>query len=177
MSRNIRFPATMCSVAEQVYFSAVDRGLGPNDDGGIVRLWTPDPVVNITCTLSPQEKDAKLQRVVDLLTGIHLVGAAESLSLAKHVGIPLQQFYQLACDAAGASTMFKEAGKKMIDVLEGNEDGKGRALDGYAEALKMAVEDAQAAKCPVYLGTAAFNILLQTGSELSLAALLKYYAP
>lgn len=177
MSRDVRFPATLCSVAEQVYFSAVDRGLGPNDDGGIVRLWTTDPVANIQCTLSPEDKEEKLQRVVDLLTGIHLVGAAESLSLAKHVGIPLQQFYGLVGDAAGASTMFTEAGKKMIDVLEGKEDGKGRSLDGYAEALKMALEMAQAAKCPVYLGTAAFTVLLQTGSALSLAALLKYYAP
>ncbi|KAI2477666.1 3-hydroxyisobutyrate dehydrogenase mitochondrial [Pyrenophora tritici-repentis] len=177
MSRDIRFPATMCSIAEQVYFSAVDRGLGPNDDGGIVRLWTTDPVANITCTLSPEDKETKLQRVVDLLTGIHLVGAAESLSLAKHVGIPLQQFYGLALDAAGASTMFKEAGKQMIEVLEGRNDGKGKVLDAYAEALKMAVEQAQAARCPVYLGTAAFNVLLQTRDELSFAALLKYYAP
>ena len=65
----------------------------------------------------------------------------------------------------------------MIEVFEGREDGKGRTLDGYAEALKMALEEAQAARCPVYLGTAAFNVLLQTGSELSLAALLKCYTP
>ncbi|RMZ72149.1 Dehydrogenase multihelical [Pyrenophora seminiperda CCB06] len=176
MAREVGFPATMCSVAEQVYFQAVDRGLGANDDGGIVRLWTTDPVANVKCTLSAEVKEAKLQRVVDLLTGIHLVGAAESLSLAKHVGIPLRQVYEVVGDAAGASTMFKEAGKKMIEVLEAKADGKGKELDGYAEALKMALEEAQAARCPVYLGTAAFDVLLQTKSELSLAALLKYYA-
>jgi 3-hydroxyisobutyrate dehydrogenase len=50
--------------------------------------------------------------------------------------------------------MFKDAGAKMIAVLE-----------------------AQAIKCPVYLGTGALNLLLQTGSELSLGSLLKCYMP
>jgi 3-hydroxyisobutyrate dehydrogenase len=71
--------------------------------------------------------------------------------------------------------MFKEAGKKMIDVLEGKEDGKGSVLGGYVESLKLAVEEAQNIKCPVYLGTGALNKLLQTGKELSLKALLTCY--
>ena len=73
--------------------------------------------------------------------------------------------------------MFKDAGAKMIAVLEGKEDGKGKALGGYAESLKQAVDEAQAIKCPVYLGTGALNLLLQTGSESSLGSLLKCYMP
>jgi len=176
-SRSVSFPSTLCSAAEQVYFSALDRGWGANDDAGLVRLWTPEPVTSITTTLSAEEKETKLQLVVSLLTGIHLVSAAEAISLAKHVGIPLPQFYELACDAAGGSAMFKDAGAKMIAVLEGKEDGKGAVLGGYAESLKQAVDEAQAIKCPVYLGTGALNLLLQTGRELSLGALLKCYMP
>ncbi|KAI4911708.1 hypothetical protein J4E90_006525 [Alternaria incomplexa] len=177
MSRSVAFPATLCSAAEQVYFSALDRGWGANDDSGIVRLWTSEPVTSIQSSLSAEDKEAKLQLVVNLLTGIHLVSAAEAISLAKHVGIPLPQFYELACDAAGGSAMFKDAGAKMIAVLEGKEDGKGKVLGGYAESLKQAVNEAQAIKCPVYLGTGALNLLLQTGSELSLGSLLKCYMP
>jgi len=177
MSRSVAFPATLCSAAEQVYFSALDRGWGANDDSGLVRLWTSEPVTSIQSSLSAEDKEAKLQLVVNLLTGIHLVSAAEAISLAKHVGIPLAQFYELACDAAGGSAMFKDAGAKMIAVLEGKEDGKGKVLGGYAESLKRAVDEAQAIKCPVYLGTGALNLLLQTGSELSLGSLLKCYMP
>ncbi|CAN9121524.1 unnamed protein product [Alternaria alternata] len=176
-ARSVAFPATLCSAAEQVYFSALDRGWGANDDAGIVRLWTSEPVTSIQSSLSAEDKEAKLQLVVNLLTGIHLVSAAEAICLAKHVGIPLAQFYELACDAAGGSSMFKDAGAKMIAVLEGKEDGKGKALGGYAESLKQAVDEAQAIKCPVYLGTGALNLLLQTGSELSLGSLLKCYMP
>jgi 3-hydroxyisobutyrate dehydrogenase len=177
MSRSVGFPATLCSIAEQVYFSALDRGWGSNDDAGIVRLWTSEPVSSIQSSLSDEDKEAKLQLVVDLLTGIHLVSAAESISLAKHVGIPLPQLYELACDAAGGSTMFKGAGAKIIPILEGKEDGKGKILGGYVEALRAAVDEAQVIKCPMYLGTGALNLLLQTGSELSLASLLKCYTP
>lgn len=176
MSRSVGFPATLCSIAEQVYFSALDRGWGANDDAGLVRLWTAEPVASIQSTLSPEDKKAKQQLVVDLLTGIHLVSAAEAITLAKHVGIPLPQLYELACDAAGGSTMFKDAGAKMIPILEGKEDGAGKVLGGYVETLRSAVNEAQAIKCPVYLGTGALNLLLQTGSELSLGSLLKSYS-
>ncbi|KAH7079123.1 NAD binding domain of 6-phosphogluconate dehydrogenase-domain-containing protein [Paraphoma chrysanthemicola] len=176
MSRSANFPATLCSVAEQVYFSALDRGWGANDDAGLVRLWTSEPVSNITSTLSASEKEAALKLVIDLLTGIHLVSAAEAISLANHVGIPLPQLYELACDAAGGSTMFKQVGAKMIDVLEGRDAGVGSVLGGYAEALKIVVDKAQEIKCPVYLGSAALNALLATGPGLSLKGLLDGYS-
>ncbi|CAO2657337.1 Nn.00g034630.m01.CDS01 [Neocucurbitaria sp. VM-36] len=176
MSRNVGFPATLCSVAEQVYFSALDRGWGANDDAGLVRLWTSEPVANIQSTLSAEEKKTRLQLVVDMLTGIHLVSAAEAISLAKHVGIPLPQLYELACDAAGGSTMFKDAGEKFIEILDGKSDGSGKVLGGYVEKLRIAVNEAQAIKCPLYLGTGALNLLLQTGAKLSLASLLSCYS-
>jgi 3-hydroxyisobutyrate dehydrogenase len=173
MSRSANFPSKLCSTAEQVYFSALDRGWGANDDAGLVRLWTPEPVSSITST---SDKDTALELVIDLLTGIHLVSAAEAISLAQHVGIPLPQLYELACDAAGGSTMFKEAGGKMIEILEKKDEGRGSVLGGYAEKLKIAVDKAQEIKCPVYLGSAALNALLATGPELSLAGLLEGYS-
>ncbi|KAF1941525.1 oxidoreductase-like protein [Clathrospora elynae] len=176
MSRSVGFPATLCAIAEQVYFSALDRGWGANDDAGLVRLWSSEPVTSIQNSLPAEDKEAKLQLVVDLLTGIHLVSAAESISLAKHVGIPLPQLYELACDAAGGSAMFRDAGEKMITILEGKDNDSGRILGEYVKKLRTAVDEAQAIKCPLYLGTGALNLLLQTGSDSSLASLLKYYS-
>jgi 3-hydroxyisobutyrate dehydrogenase len=177
MSRSANFPSKLCSVAEQVYFSALDRGWGANDDAGLVRLWTSEPVSSInSSTLSASDKDSALELVVDLLTGIHLVSAAEAISLAQHVGIPLPQLYELACDAAGGSSMFKDAGGKMIEILQKKESGKGSVLGGYAEKLKIAVDKAQEIKCPLYLGSAALNALLATGPELSLGSLLDGYS-
>ncbi|EOA81414.1 hypothetical protein ACJQWK_10997 [Exserohilum turcicum] len=176
MSRSVMFPAMLCSAAEQVYFTALDRGWGAEDDGGIVRLWTPDAVTSIPSDrLSASEKTEKLNHVLNLLTGIHLVAAAEAVALAHHVGIPLPQFYELACDAAGGSTMFKDAGKHMIDVLDGRGDGTGAVLSGYIEALRLAVDEAQKIKSPLFLGTAALNVLLQTRKQPSIKALLDCY--
>lgn len=105
------------------------------------------------------------------------MSAAEALALAQHVGIPLPQFYELACDAAGGSSMFKEVGTAMIAILQGkgDGDGSGSVLGGYMETLKGVVAQAQEVKCPVYLGTAALDKLMQTGSTGSLASLLKCY--
>lgn len=174
MSRSVNFSSKLCSIAEQVYFSALDRGFGSNDDAGLVRLWTSEPVSSINSEIP--DKDAAIQLVIDLLTGIHLVSAAEAISLAQHVGIPLPQLYELACDAAGGSAMFKQAGGKMIEILEKKEDGNGSVLGGYAEKLKIAVDKAQEIKCPLYLGSAALNALLATGPELSLVKLLEGYS-
>lgn len=177
MSRSVLFPSKLCSIAEQVYFSACDRGWGANDDAGIVRLWTADPVSSIDSSpLSDTDKQARLDLVESLLIGIHLVAAAESLSLAQHVGIPLPQFYKLAVDAAGGSKMFETAGAKLIEILEGKDKGEGSVLGGYSEKLKEVVDKAQEIKCPVYLGSAALNSLLATGPELSLKALLAGYS-
>lgn len=175
MARQLEFPTPLCSIAEQVYFAAVDRGWGANDDAGIVRLWTPDPVSSIQSSLSTEEKQQKLNLVKDLLKGIHIVAAAEALSLAKHVNIPLPQIYELAKDAAGGSKQFEEFGPKLLPILEGQSDGNGKVLETYVERLQKALDEAQAIKCPLYLGNGALALMLQTGKSKDLASLLKLY--
>ncbi|KAJ4313627.1 hypothetical protein N0V94_006850 [Neodidymelliopsis sp. IMI 364377] len=176
MARQLGYPTPLCSIAEQVYFSAVDRGWGANDDAGIVRLWTSDPVSSIQNSLSAEEKQQKLALVKDLLTGIHLCAAAEALSLAKHVGIPLAQIYELAKDAAGGSKQFEDFGPKILPILEGQSDGNGKVLEAYVNKLHKALDEAQLIKCPLYLGNGALALMLQTGKSKDLASLLKYYS-
>lgn len=141
-----------------------------------MRLWTSDPVSSIQSSLSAEEKQRKLTLVQDLLRGIHLVAAAEALSLAKHVNIPLSQIYELAKDAAGGSRQFENVGSKMLPILDGQADGNGKVLDGYIEKLQQALDEAQAIKCPSYLGNGALGLLLQTGKNRDLASLLQYYS-
>ncbi|KAF2632821.1 oxidoreductase-like protein [Macroventuria anomochaeta] len=175
MARKLQYPTPLCSIAEQVYFAAVDRGWGANDDAGIVRLWTSEPVSSIQGSFSAEEKQQKQTLVKDLLKGIHLVAAAEALSLASHVNIPLAQIYELAKDAAGGSKQFEDFGPKMLPVLEGQSDSNGKILNTYIEKLHKALDEAQAIKCPLYLGNGALALLLQTGKSRDLASLLKFY--
>ena len=171
MARLLNFPSYLVSAAEQVYFAAVDKGYGANDDAGIVRLWTTNPVNSVKSTLSPEENEAKLDLVVNLLTGIHLVAAVESIAFAKHVGLPLPQLYELAVEAAGGSTQFKGFGTKLISILE-NGTGEEEVRD-HLGRLKAAINEAQALKCPLYLGGAALNLLISANA--SLEGLLKLY--
>ncbi|KAF1958922.1 oxidoreductase-like protein [Byssothecium circinans] len=175
MARLLNFPTPLCSIAEQAYFTGLDKGYTTQDDAGLVRLWTSEPVSSIQLTFSEEEKKAKLKLVTDLLTGIHLVAAAESVSFAKHVGLPVSQLYELAVDAAGGSAMFKEFGAKAIPILEGKGDDGGKVLESYLEGLKNAVNAAQSIKCPLYLGSGALNVLLHTGKSLDLSSLLRLY--
>ncbi|KAF2199773.1 3-hydroxyisobutyrate dehydrogenase mitochondrial precursor [Delitschia confertaspora ATCC 74209] len=160
MARLTSFPLPLCTISEQVYTSGHNLGLTPHDDAMMVRAYFPDPVFSVTSTLSSSEKEGKLKSVQDLLVGIHLVSAAESLAFAKFLGLPLAQLYELAVDAAGGSTMFKEEGKLMIDVLEGKGGDGGRKIADVVDNLKKAVEEAQKVRCPAYLGAGALNALL-----------------
>jgi 3-hydroxyisobutyrate dehydrogenase len=174
MARLLNFPSTLCTIAEQVYFSAADRGWTPNDDAGLVRLWTSDPVSSVQSPASTEEKNAKLDLVVNLLIAIHLVAAVESMSFAKHVGLPLQQLYELAVEAAGGSAMFKEFGPKLIPILEGS-GSDDEELGTVLKKLKGAVDEAQKIKCPLYLGTGALNQLVAAGREAKLSGLVNLY--
>ncbi|KAF2131990.1 oxidoreductase-like protein [Dothidotthia symphoricarpi CBS 119687] len=174
-ARSVDFPVTLCSVAEQVYFSALDRGWGANDDAGVVRLWTSEPVSSIQSTLSADEKKSKLQLVSDLLIGIHICAAVEAILLAQRVGIPLSQFYELACDAAGGSVMFKSFGGKLIPLLNGATQDSVSVSSELVRKLRGAVEEAQTIKCPIHLGSAALNLMLQAGKTADQMAWLRVY--
>ena len=174
MARIVNFPSPLCSIAEQVYFSSADRGWLGHDDASIVRLWTADPVSKIESILSDSEKEEKLALIANLLIGIHLVSAAESIAFAKHVGLPLPQLYTLASDAAGGSVLFKDLGPKIIEALDGRESGED-SLHTYTEDLKKSVNEAQRIKAPVYLGSGALNLLLAAGKGARLGELLNFY--
>ncbi|KAI1495913.1 NAD binding domain of 6-phosphogluconate dehydrogenase-domain-containing protein [Biscogniauxia marginata] len=160
-ARRFGFPTPMTSAAEQVYFSGLGRGYGPDDDSSMVRLYTEGkgkvgPVQGTAAT-----DEAKLALVVALLKGIYLCSAAEAISFARRCNLDLDQVYELCVNAAGGSALFKTVGPEMMKLCRGEQpsaaDGEG--LGDLAQQLQDAVAEAQRLKVPVYLGSQALSLI------------------
>ncbi|KAJ0104094.1 hypothetical protein J7T55_007020 [Diaporthe amygdali] len=166
-ARRYGFPTPMTSVAEQVYFTGLGRGWGADDDASMLRLYSEGvgkvgPVKGL-----PRSEDEKLRLVVGLLRGIHLCSTAETIAFASHVGLDLDQVFDLCTNAAGGSAMLNLYGPQMIKAFRGGRDqvaqgwtaeqGDGPGLDGILEGLQAAVDEAQRLKMPLFLGNQALN--------------------
>ncbi|KAK0722034.1 hypothetical protein B0T26DRAFT_640674 [Lasiosphaeria miniovina] len=171
--RGVAFPTLMTSVAEQVYFSAIGRGFGSDDDSSLIRLYNEGKgKVGPVHGLAESEAE-KTALVVDLLKGILICSAAESLAFAHAVGLDLDQVYDLCINAAGGSTILKNVGPDIIKAFrEGTAAqgwtarGNGTGLKEIADKLNAAVEEGQRIKAPLFLGNQARNIIqlaLQSG--------------
>ncbi|TPX17105.1 uncharacterized protein E0L32_003223 [Thyridium curvatum] len=160
-ARRYGFPTPLTSTAEQAYFSAVGRGWGADDDASLIRLYTEGAgKVGQVAGLAETE-EAKTSLVVNLLRGINLCSATEALSFAKRVGLDLDQVLDLCVNAAGGSTMLQELGPDLVKALQGDAGAPngGLKLQEIATGLQEAVEEAQRLKIPVYLGSAALNLI------------------
>lgn len=163
-ARRAGFPTPMTSVVENLLYTAVSRGYGGDDDSSLLRLYTegaPTPTGSEKET-SPES----LQLVIDLLKGIHLASAAESLAFAHHVGLDLDLVLDLCINAAGGSAMLEVHGPAIVAALR-NEPAPAPKGDGsdtesltdIYKGLAQAVDAAQQIKAPIYLGTQALNLL------------------
>ena len=184
MARLNGFPTPMSSIAEQVYTAALERGWGPNDDAGMVRVYYPEPVAKVEgLKAGDEEVERRMRLIVRMLVAIHVCAAAESIAFAKQVGIPLEQFYELAADAAGGSLMFKECGKDIIRGLNGDANAwktsTRSSLGHLARDLSQAVDMAFEVKCPSFLASGALNLLTfaqkQGGPDDSDASIVKIW--
>lgn len=187
-ARRYKFPSPMTSIAEQVYFSALGRGWGADDDASMLRLYSEGvgkagPVKG----LATNEKD-KIDLVVNLLKGIHLCSTAETIAFANHVGLDLDQVFELCINAAGGSSMLDTYGPEMLKAFkdsrakaaggwptQGNETSQG--LDVLTEKLQAVVDEAQRLKTPLFLGNQALVMmrlaLQEGGKQLASAAVVK----
>lgn len=157
------FPTLMTGVAEQVYFTAIAKGYGLDDDSSLIRLYTEG---NCNAEGLAKTEQEKLVLVVDLLKGILVCSAAESLSFAHAVGLDLDQVLDLCINAAGGSTVLRENGPELIAGLREGDKYETRAvgeldttINEYAERLHTVMEEAQRIKAPLFLGNQALNIL------------------
>jgi 3-hydroxyisobutyrate dehydrogenase len=157
-ARRNGFPTVLVSAAEQVYFSGLAKGYGPDDDSGILRVYTEGKSKIDPAPSGSEEKRTAL--VVALLKGIHLCAAAETIALAARLGLDLDQVFNLCRNAAGDSRMLETCGPDMMNLVRGQQsssDGSG-SLVSLAQELQEAVDEAQKLKAPIFLGCQALNI-------------------
>lgn len=169
-ARRYKFPSTMTSTAEQVYFTALGRGWGADDDASVQRLYSEGVgKVGSVQGLATSEQD-KVDLVVNLLKGIHLCSAAETIAFANHVGLDLDQVFELCINAAGGSVMLDNFGPEMVKAFK---QSKSKAAEGwntqgsdarqglgvFIEKLQAAVDEAQRLKTPLFLGNQALNMM------------------
>lgn len=161
-ARRAVFPTLMTSVVENVLYTALGRGYGGDDDSSLLRLYTEGAPTPTATETSPES----VKLVVDLLKGIHLASAAESLAFAHFVGLDLDLVLDLCINAAGGSAMLDAHGRGIVAALRGEPTpapkGDGSDTETLAEIYKnlaQAVDAAQQIKAPIHLGTQALNLL------------------
>lgn len=173
--RRSAFPTLLTSTAEQVYFSGISRGFGPDDDSSLIRLYTEGkgkvgPVKGLAAS-----DEEKMGLVTDLLKGINLCAAAEALAFAKTVGLDLDQVFELCINAAGGSRMLEIAGPEIIKAFKEGTVAKGWSvteggvgLKEIGSKLQAAVEEAQRLKAPLFLANQALSVIqlaLRSGGD------------
>ncbi|KAI3322369.1 NAD binding domain of 6-phosphogluconate dehydrogenase-domain-containing protein [Xylariaceae sp. AK1471] len=155
------FSTPMVGTAEQVYFSGIGRGYGPDDDSSLIRLYT-EGLKASESPLSEEGKAKKLALVRGLLKGIYLVATAEALAFAKFCRLDLDQVYDLCTNAAGGSKVFETVGPEIMKILQGKQTAagvEGESLRDVAGKLQEAIAEGQRLKMPLYLGTEASNLI------------------
>ncbi|XXH03331.1 hypothetical protein Hte_009729 [Hypoxylon texense] len=159
-ARRAGFPTPMTSTAEQVYFSGLGRGYGPDDDSSLIRLYTEGEGKIGPVKGEAESDEAKLALVIGLLKGIYLCSAAEAIAFAHKCKLDLDQVFDLCINAAGGSTMLQTAGLDMIKLCRGEKlsTRSGEGFKAIARQLQAAVEEAQRLKAPVYLGSQALTL-------------------
>lgn len=107
-----------------------------------------------------------VKMVHQLLAGVHVVAAAEALTLAAKAGIDVQQMYDIVKGAAGASWMFCDRGARMFE--ENPEDKFMGELAIFIKDMDIVYSEAKRIQSPIPLANAALQQFI-SGASLGLA--------
>lgn len=102
-----------------------------------------------------------VKTIHQLLAGVHIAAAAESMALAAKAGIPLDIMYDVVTHAAGNSWMFENRMKK---VLSGDYTPNSM-VDIFVKDLGLVLEAGHSMKFPLPLSAAAHQMFLAASSE------------
>lgn len=105
-----------------------------------------------------------VKMVHQLLAGVHIVAAAEALTLAEKAGLDVNQVYDIVGGAAGASWMFCDRGRRMID----SPDKVMSALGIFIKDMDIVHSESKRLQCPTPLASAALQQFI-SGASLGLA--------
>ena len=113
----------------------MSAGLGLVDDAQLTHVYTPkDPelVYKQASAATISDSDAKLKLVIQAMAGVHLVAAAEAMSLGSKVGLEAKTLYEIISTAAGTSWMFVD---RALQLLSGKWSSKKSVDDVIAELV------------------------------------------
>jgi 3-hydroxyisobutyrate dehydrogenase len=133
--RSAKFPLFLSSATEQVLATGVSAGLGLIDDAALTAVYLPkgpELVLKQASATSTSESEAKLKLVIQAMSGVHLVAAAEAMSLGSNVGLDTKKLYEIISTAAGTSWMFVD---RVPQLLSGKWSKKKSVDDVIAELV------------------------------------------
>jgi 3-hydroxyisobutyrate dehydrogenase-like beta-hydroxyacid dehydrogenase len=158
-ARRYGFPALMAGTAEQVYLARAAAGFGPKDDSSIIVAYNEGVGKMGPVKGTAETEENKIMLVQQLLRGIHLCSAAESLAFAHRVGLDLHQVLDLCVNAAGGSSQLAQFGPIFVKVLQSGSADATESLELHETALRYAVEEAARLKVPLFLGNQALRVM------------------
>ncbi|MGV9351339.1 NAD(P)-dependent oxidoreductase, partial [Streptomyces spiralis] len=99
---------------------------GADDDALAAARPVLDRLASTLHIVGPRIGDGQIMKTVNqLLCGIHTAAAAESLALARALGIDLDRAVDVLGQGAAASFMLADRGPRMVQQYEVKEDGTG----------------------------------------------------
>lgn len=102
-----------------------------------------------------------VKTIHQLLAGVHIAVAAESMALAAKSGINLDVMYDIVTHAAGNSWMFEN---RMQHVLEGDYTPKS-SVDIFVKDLGLVMETGKALNFPLPLAATAHQMFIAASNE------------
>ncbi|WP_434524678.1 L-threonate dehydrogenase [Photorhabdus asymbiotica] len=124
------------------------------------------PIFNATterlyCIGDEIGQGSTVKTIHQLLAGVHIAVAAESMALAAKAGISLDLMYDIVTHAAGNSWMFEN---RVPHILVGDYTPKS-SVDIFVKDLGLVLETGKALKFPLPLSAAAHQMFLAASNE------------
>ncbi|MDC9593989.1 L-threonate dehydrogenase [Xenorhabdus sp. IM139775] len=102
-----------------------------------------------------------VKMIHQLLAGVHIAVAAESMALAAKAGIPLDLMYEIVTHAAGNSWMFEN---RVPHILAGDYTPKS-SVDIFVKDLGIVLEAGREMKFPLPMASTAHQMFLAASNE------------
>ncbi|HEJ9660254.1 TPA: NAD(P)-dependent oxidoreductase [Proteus mirabilis] len=102
-----------------------------------------------------------VKTIHQLLAGVHIAVAAESMALAAKAGVNLAMMYDIVTHAAGNSWMFEN---RMQHILDGDYSPKS-SVDIFVKDLGLVMETAKGLNFPLPLASTAHQMFIAASNE------------
>ncbi len=105
---------------------------------------------------------ARMKVINQLMCGVHLAVAGETMALAKQQGLPLDMTLEILCSGAAGSWMLADRGPRMVE--ENFKDVKS-AVDIFVKDMSLVLDATREARFPAPLAHAAYLAFIEAKSR------------